>query len=343
MTEATVHKPFNFFIRPIIQIVLMFCTAILLFSLSYYRMKDGKVVDMPPSLCAVEEQKNYLVNAEIKVGLFVRNFLEFDILTNNFVADAYVWFEFDPHRISLKAVEDFYFGKAVMEQKSHAYISQQKNKERVGYNVQIRFQTNLDYRYFPIDSHRLYLTLNNAALQKHEAIFISSENSFQVAPTVYASGWSYQGKSVKSGLQLNVLDQSTNTKLISPRTIFALDFANESFKRFILIILPLFIIFFLSLFTLSIDPVKQYATVVSIPAAMMGALVSYFFVIESMSPKVGYFTLADIFFSVFVVLNFMIFILDTICIKYFVRYRGLLVIMFHGLLISAWLFLLYWW
>lgn len=343
MAEVTVRKPFAFLVKPGMQIFLMICTATLLFSLSYYRMKECKPTDRSPGLQSFEQQKAYTIKTHVHTGLLIRNFLEFDVLKNTFVADAYVWFEFDPHQVPLKTIEDFYFGKGIIEQKSHPYLTSEKNKMRAGYNVQIKFQTNLDYHYFPIDSHRLYLTLNNASLPKHEVVFDAPIDSFQISPTIYASGWTYQNKSTVSGLQVNTIDQKTQKKIVSPRAIFSLDFSNESFKRFILIILPLFIVFFLSLFTLSIDPIRQYETVVGIPAAMMTALVSYFFVIESVSPKVAYFTLADVFFNVFLVLNFMIFVFDAICVKLFLAHRGILVLLFHLLLIASWVFLLYWW
>jgi hypothetical protein len=309
-------------------------------------MHTSKPIDPSPSLQNQFKETNHLhstISTYVYTGLFVRNFLSFEILTNTFVADAYVWFEYDPKAVPAQAIDDFYFGKAIIKNKSHPYTYTSNNKTFVGYNIQIHFQTNLNFRHFPLDNHRIYLTINNASLPLYHAALITAPSSFQVAKTIYASGWTYKDRSVKSGWQTNLLDDVQQKNLTHPRIVFALDFANESFKKFILITLPLFILFFLSLFTLSLDVRKQYETVVGIAAAMMTALVSYNFVIESASPKVAYFTLSDVFFNLFLILNFLIFLFDAICLRWLMRYRGLLVLLFHTLLIICWIILLYWW
>lgn len=331
-----------FFTKPSTQVALMIGTIMLLFSLSLHRMRHLTADDPSPHV-QILEPTDKAPATPVLTGLFIRNFLEFDVLKNNFVADAYVWFEFDPALLASKIIDDFFFGKATIEHKSTPYTYSINNKTFIGYNIQIRFQTNLNYKAFPIDNHRIYLTLNNAALATNHAFLNTPSNTFQVADTVYASGWSYKNKAVTSGLHISILDPQSQKKLTISRVIFAMDFMNESFKRFILITLPLFVIFFLALFTLSMNPIKQYETVVSIPAAMMSALVAYSFVIESSSPKVAYFMLSDMIFNLFLVLNLMIFLLDAICIKYLLAYRGFLVIFFHAILIISWLTLLYVW
>ncbi len=342
MLQPTKSYDFSIFTRPHIQIIFMVCTITLLFSMAFYRMRNGTPIDPIPGI-QTEHQKNYPVHTHVATGFFIRNFLDFNVLTNTFIADAYVWFEYDPKAVPTQAIDDFYFGKATIKNKSHPYTYSKNGKTFTGYNVQIHFQTNLNYRHFPIDNHRIYLTLNNASLPNYHAAFTTAQSSFQVADTIYAFGWTYKDKSVTSGLQTSILDNVSQKKLVNPRIIFALDFTNESFKRFILITMPLFILFFLSLFTLSLDVRKQYETVVGIAAAMMTALVSYNFVIESASPKVAYFTLSDTFFNLFLILNFLIFLFDAICIRWLMPYRGLLVLFFHLLLITCWTFLLYWW
>lgn len=342
MNRSEVSHDFSVFTRPHVQIICMVFTSMLLFSTAIYRMHHCAPIDPSPSV-QNEHQDGYPIQTHIKSGIFIRNFLEFDVLTNKFTADAYVWFEYDPKQIPAEAIDDFYFGKATIKNKSQPYTYTKDGKTFTGYNVQIHFQTNLNYRHFPIDNHRIYLTLNNASLPKYHAAFITAQSSFQVAETIYAYGWTYKDRSAKTGLQINTLDDVSQKKLINQRIIFSLDFSNESFKRFILITLPLFILFFLSLFTLSLDARKQYETVVGIAAAMMTALVSYNFVIESASPKVAYFTLSDTFFNLFLVLNFLIFLFDAICIRWLMPYRGLLVIFFHLLLIISWIILLFWW
>jgi len=331
----------SFFIKPGAQISLMLFTLVLLFSSTYIYMRHPTNNDPMPGVKTFESRPDYSATNIVKTGFFVRNFLEFDVNKNNFVADSYIWFEFDPKSVPLEAVADFYFGKADIKQKSPAYTATIDKKMIVGYNLQVGFQTNLIYRKFPLDNHCISLTLNNAALPKYHAILLADGETFQVADSIYASGWSYQDKHVTSGLQINTLEPKTQHALVTPRVVFGMDFANESFKRLLLILLPLFIISFLSLFTLSLDPFKDAGTIVTISATMMAALVSYNFVIEAASPKVSYFTFGDTLFNTFLVLNFIIFIIDTVWIKKLAPYRGIVVILFHLTLIAWWFMMLY--
>jgi hypothetical protein len=330
------------FTKPAAHIVLMLITITTAFSLAFIRMKHLSPVDQRPGLQSVDNTTLTPTKYAVATGLSIRNFLEFDILKNNFVADAFVWFSFDPH-IPMNAIDDFYFGKATVEHKSIPYLWHEQTNTVVGYNIQLRFQTNVNYRQFPLDSHRIYLTLNNTSLPRYNAVFSIDPTCFCVADTLYAAGWSCAHKTALPGLQTTIITTQPEKKIMSPRIVFALDFSNTSFKRFIFITLPLFMIFFLSLFTLSFDPSKHYETILGIHAAIMTALISYNFVIETLAPKVAYFMLSDIFFHLFLILCFLIFLLDAICVRQFLAYRGFLVIAFHVLFLTAWGIVLFWW
>lgn len=329
------------FTKPTAQIGLMFITIVIAFLLAFVRMKQLSPIDQQPGLQPLNTQQEQTLHVD--AGFFMRNFLDFDILKNNFVADAYVWFGFDPKKISLKTIDDFYFGKATIKHKSIPYIWHEGNKTFVGYNVQIQFQTNLNYRQFPIDSHKIYLTLNNASLPAYHATFIADPARFQIAKTLYANGWACTDHHPSHGFQINTIDSRTNKQLVTPRVVFSCNFAHESFKRFVFVTLPLFIIFFLAIFTLSFDPERRNTNVLGVHAGILTALISYSFVIDTYSPQATYFMLSDVFFNIFLILCCMIFLFDELFIRLFLPYRGALVIIFHVLLLSLWGTALYWW
>ena len=351
------------FVKPGYQVLLMLGTSILLLSLSYVRMKMFRNIDRSPGIVKVEGA----VSANRKLittGLNLRNFLKFDLFENNFVADIYLWFEYDAAHINQKDIEDFSFGKAEIISKSKPYITTNGNRTQVGYDVKIKFPSNLNYKFFPISSHRLYLTLNNLSLSSDTALFDVTPETFSVSKTLYINGWQYLDKGVVSGfksLQLNGQDalqeksfqrksfqrktfqRKTFPRKTFPRVIFAIDFIGTGFRNLLLILLPLLVIFFVGLFMLGIDPTKYYSSIVAGVSATITALLSYRFVIETLSPDSSYFMLSDHLFDLILVLNFMIFLVGTVFLNRLEKYRGLLIVLFHLILISGWIYFLFIW
>ena len=333
----------NNFVKPIYQVGLMIFTMSLLLFLSYVRMNQFYIVDQSPGIQLLsDKEKGQMVGVD--AGFYLRNFLEFNVTNNEFLIDAYVWFEYDKEKLKFEDIDDFSFGKASIESKSNPYVSDLKGKRRVGYDIKVKFPSNLSYKYFPIDSHRLYLTLNNFSLTSKKISYNISEETFIVADNIYTKGWKNIGSNVKSGFKTLYLDKSDAEKVVTfPRVLFIMDFLGLSFRTFLLIMLPLLVIFFISLFTLSLDPKQYYIAILSVAAATITALISYRFVIESMSPSVSYFMLSDHFFDLILVLNFIIFLLGTVLLKRFIKYRGLIVVCFHCILIVVWIYLLFVW
>jgi len=326
------------FIKPGYQVSLVVITMSLLFFLTYLRMHKFHNIDPRPQVSTLGKTLSQDLSI-IDTGFYIRNFLDFDMLKNDFLVDGYLWFEFDKSKVSQEAIDDFSFGKAEIVKKSKPYMSESGDRLFVGYDVKVRFPSNLNYKYFPLDDHSLYLTLNNLSLSIDKAHFHVADSAFRVSPFLYTAGWKNVGKQVTSGLKTLVLDATR--KISFPRVLFSIDFMSTSMKRFLLIFLPLFVIFFLSLFTLSLDPTRYYAVILSVLAAMMTALLTYRFVIESMSPKVPYFMLSDRIFNFFLYLSFAIFLINSVFLQRFARYRGAFVVLFHGILIVGWVYFLY--
>jgi hypothetical protein len=116
-----------------------------------------------------------------------------------------------------------------------------------------------------------------------------------------------------------------------------------------LILLPVFLIFFVSIFSFAFDPSVAQMPIVIIATTSLTSLVAYRFVIQGLSPKVGYFLLSDMVFTVCLALSFLVFIIGVTVVsigrlqKVLVIGRGILFIIFHILVISTWVYLLLYW
>ena len=116
-----------------------------------------------------------------------------------------------------------------------------------------------------------------------------------------------------------------------------------------LILLRIFLIFFIGLFSFAFDPSVAQMPIVVISTTAVTSLVAYRFVIQGMSPKVGYFLLSDFFFTLFLAFAFMVFIIGVSVVKsgklqhLLVIVRGVIFLLFHISFIVLWYYLLFHW
>ena len=139
------------------------------------------------------------------------------------------------------------------------------------------------------------------------------------------------------------------TYLDYPKVVFAISAQRNGLQGILLIFLPLFLISFITLFTLSFDPETDSRSMLSLATSGLASLIGYRFIIQGISPDVGYFMLSDQIFILFLTFVFAIFpftlllsrrgkLTDNIIIL-----RGFVFILFHLTVLAWWYYLLYWW
>lgn len=255
--------------------------------------------------------------ATVKVGFFIRDFPVFNMVKGDFTIVGIVWFEFDPSIISLETLNKFVFDKAEFLQRSATYSRIVGDKLFVRYDVKLKFNLPLQYKYFPLDDHRLSIMLTHELITPGEIKFSSGINEFIVGPNMESAGWGEVGRQVKLGYTEAVLDTTDATKKVyHPAALFSIDYRRIGIRYSLTIFLPLLLIFYLSLFSFSLDPINYRGSIVSLATGGITALLAYRFVIESLSPSVGYFMLSDYIFFLF---------LFALCIVFFLVMIGALV------------------
>lgn len=331
----------NSFVNPIAQVSLILFTSLVLYLASSHYFSKLYISDPAPIL------KQGLVGnpVKIKTGLFINHFPKFDLIKNSFLATGIVWFEFDKGAVELKDLEHSVFSKsetepqAILRGDAVPVIRENGDKVFVQYHVQVKFMSNLNHKLFPFDSHRLYLTLNNQHLEEGKFEFVSDKGSFVVSKNIKIHGWSRINKNVQSG---HVSKQISADKTLKyPRVVYSLDFVRSSAKDILLLVFPLLIALFMSMFAFSYDHDIYKTSILSNGTATVGAMVGYRFVINNSSPHVPYFMLIDHLFNIFLVLAFIVFLINVF--NLFKDYRGLLILMMHTILIGSWCGLLYLW
>jgi hypothetical protein len=165
----------------------------------------------------------------------------------------------------------------------------------------------LNYADFPLDDHTIYLVLSNHFFSPSEVIFHSDRSSFNV--TALITGWRAVDHAVETGFNTVVLDKFDDRKITSfPVAIFSIDFSRNAMRYVLTILLPLMLIFYLVLFSFSVEP----GTSISLTAGGITGMLAYRFVIENLSPATGTFMMSDYLFFLFLAGSFFVFFLNLI-------------------------------
>lgn len=290
-------------------------TSFIIILLVAGQLKKFCTVDQPPRIFSVTPQtvKQFVITpAKVDVGLTITDFPVFNVADNTFQMSAIIWFTFDPALISLATVENFSFVKGKIDYKSEPTTRLDGDLITAQYTIRVTFRTDLYYGFFPFEDHTLHLMLANTNVNPDEFMYVSSYANV-IIDQAYITGWEYADHNVKTGYTTTPLGKGRKSKDVAyPAVLFSFDFFHHSARYAISVLLPLLIIFFIDLLSLCLDQKKKYETLVTLSTGNIVALVAYRFVIESMTPRVGYPTIADYLYFLFLTNTFIIFVINCV-------------------------------
>jgi len=273
------------------------------------------------------------VGHKVEAGMHIENFQEFDMREGNFTIDAIVWFRFNPSVISLETISQFSFEKGEIEKKSKPKTKLIDGIMLARFDVRLKFASNLNFRLFPFNDHTIFITLVNKKVTPGEMVFESFESDLSLSQNMAISGWENVGHSVETGYTEALLDRhDPSTKVFQPVAIFSIDFNRLGTRDAFILLLPLFVIMYLSF--MSLLTAFDYGVRLSLATGNIGALLGYRFVIENVAPKVGYSMVTDYIFNLFLALAFSIFLINMFLQKKEKRdLRGIILICLHAIVI----------
>lgn len=306
-------------ITPFNQILILIGTFCILSALMYKPLTVFNTSDPYPTLVPYVPQKK-AVAAEsivpIKVGIYISNFPTFDSINNNFVADMTLWFQFDPTLISIDTVQKCTFDRGTIETKSEPLMKMLDEQLLLTYTLRLKFSTNLNYKLFPLNDHKLFITLKNEYVDPDELIFITEKDYFSINPHANTGDWLVVDHSAEAGYFVSVFDKNDPQKTIAyPTVVFSLDLKKMGIRKIFIILLPMAVLFFIALATFSIDPSSLGRSILALSTGTLTGLIAYRFVIEKIVPDVGYFTFTDHLFNLFLTALFIIFLVNIFAVN----------------------------
>ena len=300
--------PFSFgsSVTKLTCLILFVTYLLILFSiiLSKFRTEDP----IPHLVTVSAEERRFYKNfsALIRSGLYIKSFPTFDFMKNKFAIDGVLWFEFKADEVMLETIERFSIENGKILYLSPKDVRLYDDKIFVQYNLIFELKADLDYRRFPFEDHRLSIILSNNFISANEMYFDDAANavSFSLDKGIFIPNWTLLNTRAQTGVSSFGVDTyDEKKKTLHPKIVFGMDFRKGGIKKIIVLLVPIFTagLFSLLAFLMRMsNVVGRFRLTVSSVTALLG----YRFVMEAMSPKVGYFTIAD---SLFMFLFFMAF------------------------------------
>lgn len=346
MKRLLAHLQLEKFSNVAHQLVLLIITVTILLLLLYKPVVEFHPVGPKPIIKPATQEITSTWDTQpvhVQTGMHLTDFLKFDAVKNEFTINAFIWFAFDPSKVSLETIDAFAFTKGEITQKSKANVRRlYENTDLALYSIRVQFSSILDYKRFPLDDHRLFLNITNPTSTANELIYDVNPDDFIISPNIYVSGWQVVGKNAQSGyapVSLGI------TALLQNKTVFSLDLSKSDLRQLSLIILPLLFLFYLGLFAFSLSDITVAMT---LPLASIASLFAYSFVIQTLAPQVGYMMLSDYLFIFFLLSSFVVFLVKALAIvpehilsrRNLKRIEGLTVIVLHVALVVVWYILI---
>jgi hypothetical protein len=345
-STASAPMPEEAKIRPIMQVLFIVVSATIIWSLLSTRLNRYSIEDPEPPIFNVtpEIYKSFGGFPDtIQIGLYITQFRTFNIITGEFDFEGIIWFEFNPDILSLQTLEKFIFKNGDIVSKSSPDTQIVNDKLLVRYTIRVKCTSPLNYASFPIDNHTLQLVVANHFISPSTALFSSSAREFIIKAQTRSFGWERINRSVTTGIEKTEIDLYNEHKTsYFPIAIFAIDYARYGIRYTLSIMLPLLLIFYLTLFSLSWGKGGGLNMAIGGITATLG----YRFVIENLSPKVGYFMLSDYIFFLFLTCNaltFLINIIDAYARPFNLKEKFASLIALHAVVIVACVYLFIFW
>lgn len=264
----------------------------------------------------------------ILVGLYIHGFPEFNITKDTFIIDLTIWFRFNPKRISLKRVGDFTFEKARIIKKIKTHSQLEGDKLFVRYFMRISLVTKLNFKFFPFEDHRISLSLMHQGLSPREAIFETSRSNLIINPNIKITGWKIVDKSARMGYIEDKIDVHKGGRTIYyPILRFSLYFARVGIRHIITIIIPLLLIFFMFLLTLTFNPKK--VGLIRISVGLISVAMAQRFIMQHLSPSPGYLMISDSIFLFVLLSSCIILLINTFSVMVPSFYKNIITIVFY--------------
>jgi hypothetical protein len=318
-------------VSALFQIIAFFVASVCLIAVFYKPFMMFKSYDNVPSVAPYTLL--YKNGIPVYTGLIIHNFVESDIIKDNISIDATISFAYDPQKITREQIAQFDFDEATIE-KNQINYHQYGELEVATFDIQVRSKMDFNFKAYPLDDHSFWFSLKNSALPIEKYYFNVLPHAFVLGPRMTINNCMAENVHAQVGfVPRDVMLPDGKHEMHSSRAIFSVDCNPIDMRHFLSIFLPLYLIFFLTLFSFSFGYSEHVTDVPGIAAAGVPALFAYRFVIEAISPNVSYFMVSDYLFFLYLFLSLLTFISVSWALNYSARAKQAIIISLYTVML----------
>ncbi len=256
------------------------------------------------------------IDDSLKLGLEVLSFPKFDINKDEFSIDAHLYIDFNSKTHSIEDFSKFHFLRGQVSQKTKPVIEQSGDMIHAAYEITVNFKSQMKYADFPFDRHRVDIILTNI-LPKDKETYFRKENIHLVMESKnLGAGWLLTDFSMKSGFpdasEIEAKDTTDEYQII-----FSLYTNRSSPKTPILVLMPLLLLFFLQLISLTFEVTKDFSVILSLSVGSLSGFLFYRNVMERLMPMTDDFIIADKVYLLLMAYNIFILGIQIYILHYF--------------------------
>lgn len=256
-----------------------------------------EIVD--PPILVTPLAPNAIQNAHnvVEVSLHINNFTAFEVKENEFISNITLYFSYNKNFEHKEYIDTFTIENATIIDKSTAQHEIQANERVITkYNLNVKSNNIFNFRYFPFDRHNVNFIITNKKAGPDKIIYTTKNVDFEINEPIFTKNWTIYNQSVDYGIN------QQSIKSYSSRAVFSLAIKRSSYKEPLIIFLPLFLIFFIGLLSLTFNVIKQFSTILTLSIGSTSALIFYSRELRLTLPTTGSFTSVEMVYLLTIII-----------------------------------------
>jgi len=277
------------------RISVLALTALLTLGIFYITLGMRPRLDPAPDIRPITPAKynEWGQYADVlSVGVYITNFGVSDFPQGLFMIDAFIWVQFNPLVFSLDTVSQFSIDKGRIISKEFIEAIKIGEELFVRYRVRFEVKSNMNFKYFPLDSHRICAVIKYDNLAPSEVIVKMSFSRTWFGPNAVSPNWLYGEPSADFGyLEGRLDDRDLKNVVLTSAAVTFFDFERATLREAFVILGPYLIMLFLILSSLLMGwPAFQMLVITVL--GILGMILQRI-VVGHMSPLTSYYMLSD--------------------------------------------------
>lgn len=218
---------------------------------------------------------------DVEVGALLVNVEKVDLAANSYRLDFYLWFRFDPAKISLAEVKEFEF---INGAPTKYEVKVDEAQGYLEYRVRGDFIKTFDFTQYPFESHELAVMLEHKNLDASRMVFKESSES-GMESTASVVGWELRD------FKTSVTEHAYGEEKYS-RFVFSVTLARPRVSSFLKSVLPVLVITTISLLAFFMAP-QNFSQRITLGVTTLLSATTFHLSLINGIPPTGYLTLAD--------------------------------------------------